>query len=304
MGFAWDKDADGIVTITMDMDGQSANTMSEQYNRLMTETVARLEAEKDMTGVVIASAKKTFFAGGDLNGLLAAEVADLEYFNNLEEKKGLLRRIEKLPVPVAAAINGAALGGGFEICLACNHRVILDSPGAITGLPEVTLGLLPGAGGVVRLTALLGLEKALPLLMEGKPQSPAKALALGMVDAMVKTREELVPAAKAWIRANPDAAQQPWDRKGFRYPGGDTTHPKVRQIVATAPTLLIKKTRGLMPAPERILDVAVNSMRMGFDGALRNESRQFCTLVPSKEAKARARNALGVMESRYPLKTM
>ena len=286
MGFDWDKDASGIVTITMDMDGQSANTMSEQYNRLMTETVARLEAEEGMTGVVIASAKKTFFAGGDLNGLLAQEVADLEYFTGLEDKKNLLRRIEKLPVPVVACINGAALGGGYEICLAANHRVILDSPGAITGLPEVTLGLLPGAGGVVRLTALLGLEKALPLLMEGKPQSPKKALALGMVDEMVATREDLIPAAKAWIKANPDAAQQPWDKKGFVHPGGDANHPRVRQIIATAPTLLIKKTRGLMPAPERILDVAVNSMRMGFDGALRNESRQFCTLVPSKEAKA------------------
>lgn len=286
MGFDWDKDADGIVTITMDMDGQSANTMSEQYNILMKETVARLEAEEGLTGVVIASAKKTFFAGGDLNGLLAQEVADLEYFNGLEDKKTLLRRIEKLPVPVAAAINGAALGGGYEICLACNYRVILDSPGAITGLPEVTLGLLPGAGGVVRLTALLGLEKALPLLMEGKPQPPAKALALGMVDEMVATRDALVPAAKAWIKANPGAAQQPWDKKGFRHPGGDATSPKVRQIIVAAPTMLTKKTRGLMPAPERILDIAVNSMRMGFDSALRDESRQFCSLIGSAEAKA------------------
>ena len=284
--FRYEKDADGIVVVTMDMQGQGANTMTPAYKSGMSAIIDRLYAEEGLTGVVIASGKKTFFAGGDLNGLLATEEVDQAYLDDLEKNKGMLRRIEKLPVPVVAAINGAALGGGYEICLACNRRIILDTPGAITGLPEVTLGLLPGAGGVVRATALLGLEKALPVVMEGKPHAPKKALALGMVDEMVATQEELIPAAKAWIKANPDAAAQPWDRKGFRYPGGDATSPKVRQVAAVAPTLLIKKTRGLMPAPERILDVAVNSMRMGFDSALRDESRQFLRLVVSKEAKA------------------
>jgi 3-hydroxyacyl-CoA dehydrogenase/enoyl-CoA hydratase/3-hydroxybutyryl-CoA epimerase len=286
MGFSYEKDADGIVTVTMDMDGQSANTMNMAYRALMKATVEKLEAEQGLTGVVFASAKKTFFAGGDLNGLLAQKKADAEYFAYAEENKGFLRRIEKLPVPVVAAINGAALGGGYEICLACNHRIAVDDPAAVTGLPEVTLGLLPGAGGVVRTVALLGLEKALPVVTEGKPHSPAKALALGMIDAIAATREDLIPAAKAWIAAHPDASVQPWDKKGFKYPGGDADAPNVRMIAVVAPTLLVKKTRGLMPAPARIIDVAVNSMRMGFDSALRNETRQFLALVTTPEAKA------------------
>lgn len=286
MGFAYEKDADGIVTVTMDMDGQGANTMNMAYRDLMKATVEKLEAETGLTGVVFASGKKTFFAGGDLNGLLAQDKADEEYFAYAEENKGFLRRLEKLPVPVVAAINGAALGGGYEICLACNHRVAVNDPAAVTGLPEVTLGLLPGAGGVVRTTALLGLEKALPVVTEGKPHKPAKALALGMIDAVVPSRDDLIPAAKAWIKANPGAWQQPWDKKGFAYPGGGADAPNVRMIATVAPSLLTKKTRGLAPAPARIIDVAVNSMRMGFDSALRNETRQFLALITTPEAKA------------------
>ncbi len=286
MGFTYEKDADGIVTVTMDMDGQSANTMSPAYLPLMQGTVEKLEKEEGLTGVVFASAKKTFFAGGDLNNLLAVEAPTLEYFNNIETSKGMLRRIEKLPVPVVAAINGAALGGGYEICLACNHRVCVDDRAAVTGLPEVTLGLLPGAGGVVRSVALLGLAKALPVVLEGKMHPPAKALKLGMIDEIVPTRDDLIPAAKAWIKANPEAAVQPWDQKGFSYPGGDATAPAIRQMAAGAPTMLVKKTRGKMPAPEKILDIAVNSMRMGFDSALRAETRAFVSLLGTPEAKA------------------
>lgn len=286
MPFHYEKDSDGIVTVTMDMDGQSANTMTAQYQKLMRETVERLEKEEGLAGVVFASAKKTFFAGGDLNDLLAQTEATQEFLHWVEENKGFLRRIEKLPVPVVAAINGAALGGGYEICLACNRRICVDDPSAVTGLPEVTLGLLPGAGGVVRTPALLGLEKALPVLLEGKPHKPEKALELGMIDEIVPSRDDLIPRAKAWIKENPDAGQQPWDRKGFRYPGGDADAPNVRMTATVAPMMLVKKTRGLMPAPAAILDVAVNSMRMGFDSALRNETRAFMTLVPSREAKA------------------
>tara|TARA_R100000005_G_scaffold48815_1_gene23395 strand:+ start:3475 stop:5622 length:2148 start_codon:yes stop_codon:yes gene_type:complete len=285
-GFIYEKDADGIVTITMDMPGQSANTMSDAYDGFMSETLARLEKEDGLTGVVFASAKNTFFAGADLNSILDTGTTSEDFFNYIEKSKGYFRRIEKLPVPVVAAINGAALGGGYELCLACNRRIVVNHPKAIVGLPEVTLGLLPGAGGVVRLTALLGLEKALPRLLEGKPAKPADAIKEGMADEMVGTEEELVPAAKAWIKANPDAAAQPWDRKGFKYPGGNADAPNVRMAAVVAPTLLYKKTRGRMPAPEKILDIAVNSMRMGFDSALRAESRGICKLVTTPEARA------------------
>lgn len=286
MGFEYKKDADGIVTIIMDMDGQSANTMNAAYYVLMRQTVERLEAEDGLTGVIFASAKKTFFAGGDLKGLVAATSADMHTFDELEQSKGCLRRYEKLPVPVVAAINGAALGGGFEICLACNHRIAVNTPAAIVGLPEVTLGLLPGAGGIVRTTALLGLENALPVVLEGRPYGPKLALKLGLIDNIVEQSEDLIPAAKDWIKANPDAGTQPWDKKGFQFPGGDMKTPRVQGVAVSAPAILYKKTRGNMPAPEKILDIAVYSLRTSLDTALRFESRMFCSLVGTAESKA------------------
>ena len=284
--YQFDQDADGIVTVTLDMQGQSANTMNARFVPMMDEVLARLRALETLTGVVFASAKKTFFAGGDLHMLLAVERADADTLHMVEQNKRAYRELEKLPVPVVAAINGAALGGGYELCLACNHRVLLNVPHAVVGLPEVGLGLLPGAGGVVRLPALIGLEAALPLLLEGKQLKPAKALATGLVDAVVDDAEGLVDAAKAWIKANPDAHTQPWDQKGFRYPGGGAVSPKVRQIATVASARLAAKTRGLLPAPEKILDIAVNSMRMDFDAALRVESRGICSLLTTPECKA------------------
>lgn len=284
--YTYEKDADGIVTVTLDMEGQSANTMNDRYVPMMNEILGKLQSEEGLTGVIFASAKKTFFAGGDLNMLQSIDSADAETFGYLEANKAPFRAMEKLPVPIVAAINGAALGGGYELCLACNHRIVVNDPAAVVGLPEVTLGLLPGAGGVVRLTALLGLEKALPHLLEGKPVKPQAALKEGMVDEIVETRDDLIPAAKVWIKADPQAATQPWDQKGFRYPGGDVLHPRIRQTIMAAPAMLYKKTRGLMPAPEKILDIAVNSMRMGFDAALRIESRGLCGLLVTPQAKA------------------
>ena len=284
--YHYEKDADGIVTLTFDASGQSANTMNAKWQAAMKEAIARLQAEDGLTGVVLASAKKTFFAGGDLGEMLSGEPNAEAIFELVETAKAPIRALEKLPVPVVAAINGAALGGGFEICLGCNYRIIADSPKAVTGLPEVTLGLLPGGGGVIRLPKLIGLEKALPILLEGKPKKPAAALKLGMVDEIVATADDLIPTAKIWIKANPDAAVQPWDQKGFQYPGGDTRHPKNVQIIQVSSALLVKKTRGLMPAPEKILDIAVNGMRIGMDPALRMESRGLTHLLMTTEAKA------------------
>ena len=154
--FKYEKDDDGIVTVTMDQTGP-VNAMNAEYREAMSATVDKLEQEKGLTGVVFASAKKVFFAGGDLNELLTAEKGnEAEFMAMLRTTKGVLRRLEKLPVPVVAAINGAALGGGFELCLCCNHRIAWDDKSVQLGLPEVTLGLLPGGGGVVRMVNLLG----------------------------------------------------------------------------------------------------------------------------------------------------
>lgn len=285
-GFIYQKDTDGIVTITMDMDGP-VNAMNEQYRQAMALIPAKLEAEEGLTGVVLTSAKSTFFAGGDLKELSTAPKGGEEaQYRTIEDCiKAPLRRLEKLPVPVVAAINGAALGGGFEMCLACNHRIAFSGPKVVVGMPEVALGLLPGGGGVVRSIHLLGLEKALPLLLEGTRLSPAQALATGLVDAVVASVEALVPAAKAWIKANPSASVQPWDRKDHKIPGGDVWNPAITGLLAVAPAMTFKKTRGLLPAPDRILAVAGDTMVVDFDTALRIESRALAYLIFTAQAR-------------------
>lgn len=286
--FNYEKDADGIVTVTMDMTGP-VNAMNDEYRDAMSGTVNKLKAESDLAGVIFASAKKVFFAGGDLNDLLAAQPGDeAEFMDVLTATKADLRELEKLPVPVVSAINGAALGGGFEICLSTNHRIAYNHKSVQIGLPEVSLGLLPGGGGVVRMVNLLGLQTALPYLLEGKKVTPEKALAAGMIHETVDSIDELVPRAKAWILENKDneaAAVQPWDQKGFRIPGGNASSPKLAQVLMGAPAMLNKTTRGLLPAPEQILDCAVEAARVDFDTALRTESRGLAYLVTTPQAK-------------------
>ena len=219
----WDKDADGIVTLTLDDPTGSANVMNEHYIESMRKAVERLVAEKDsITGVVITSAKKTFFAGGDLKGMIQATPEDAgEFFSTVEGIKKDLRTLETFGKPVVAAINGAALGGGLEIALACHHRIAADVKGLVVGFPEVTLGLLPGGGGVTRTVRMFGIQNAfMNVLSQGTRFKPAQAKEIGLVDEVLPTVEELVPAAKAWIKANPDAHTQPWDAKGYKMPGG------------------------------------------------------------------------------------
>src|SRR4051812_24830865 len=284
----WEQDADGIVTLTLDDPNQSANTMNADYAESIRATVDRLEAEKDsIAGVVITSAKKTFFAGGDLNDLIRVTPDNADEFGAaVRDGKAVLRRLETLGKPVVAAINGAALGGGFEITLACHHRVIVDDPKAVVGFPEVQLGLLPGAGGVVRSVRMLGIVDALmQLLLQGQRLKPAKAAELGVVDEVVGSVDELVPAAKAWIKANPEATQ-PWDVKGHKIPGGTPTNPKLAQNLPAFPANLRKQLKGAnYPAPKAIMDVAVEGAQVDFDNALEIEGRYFVDLAKSQVAK-------------------
>ncbi len=286
--FKYEKDADNIVTITMDMTGP-VNAMNAEYHTAMSETIAKVEAEKDLAGVVFASAKKVFFAGGDLNDLVAVQAdKTAEFFAGVEAMKAGLRFWEKLPVPVVAAINGAALGGGYELCLAFNYRVALNHKSVQIGLPECSLGLFPGGGGVVRLTKLLGVEKALPYILESKRVTPEQALAEGMIHALVDTPDELLPAAKAFILANkdnPDAAVQPWDQKGFRIPGGAVNTPRNAQIAVMGPTMLHQKSRGLMPQLTAAMDVAFQASMLDLDTALRIEGREFTKVAAGPVAK-------------------
>ena len=280
------KGQDNIVVLTMDMPGQSANTMNAEYREAMGKIVDRLEAEKDsIAGVILTSAKKTFFAGGDLNELIKVSKADAQsFYAMILNIKGQLRRLECLGKPVVAAINGAALGGGWEIALACHHRIALDSPAVQIGLPEVTLGLLPGGGGVVRMVRILGLEKSLPYLLEGKKVRPDAALKAGLIHELATSAEDMLAKARAWIAVNP-AAVQPWDVKGYKIPGGAPSAPAVAQMLSIAPSVLQSKTHGCFPAPEKIMCAAVEGAQVDFDTAQIIEARYFTELTTGQVAK-------------------
>ncbi len=281
----YEKDSDNIVLLTMDMPGQSANTMNEAYVKAMDETIERLEKEENLAGVVLTSAKSTFFAGGDLNDLLKIQPEQAEeFYLGTGLIKQQLRRVEQLKAPVVAAINGAALGGGFEICLATNHRIALKNPKIKIGLPEVTLGLLPGGGGVVRLTRMLGLEKALPFLLEGKQVNPEKALKAGLIDALADDQDSMIAQAKQWCKDN-KSAKQPWDTRGYKIPGGTPSHPALAQKLPIIPAMLKGKTKGCYPAPEAILSAATEGLQVDFDTALKIEGRYFVSLATGQVAK-------------------
>jgi 3-hydroxyacyl-CoA dehydrogenase/enoyl-CoA hydratase/3-hydroxybutyryl-CoA epimerase len=285
----WDKDADGIVTLTLDDPTGSANVMNEHYQESMHKAVERLVAEKDsITGVVVTSAKKTFMAGGDLKGMITIGPENAgEAFAMVENVKRDLRTLETLGKPVVAAINGAALGGGLEIALACHRRIAADVKGSQIGLPEVSLGLLPGGGGVTRTVRMLGIQNAfVSVLSQGTRFKPAQAKELGLIDEVLPTIDELVPAAKAWIKANPEAHTQPWDAKGYKMPGGTPASPALAAILPSFPALLRKQLKGApMPAPRAILSAAVEGAQVDFDTASRIESRYFTELVTGHVAK-------------------
>jgi len=282
----YEKGQDNIVVLTMDMPGQSANTMNAVYREAMGKIVDRLEAEKDsIAGVILTSAKKTFFAGGDLNELIKVTKADAPaFYQMILNIKGQLRRLECLGKPVVAAINGAALGGGWEIALACHHRIALNNSSIQLGLPEVSLGLLPGGGGVVRMVRILGLEKALPYLAEGKKVRPDAALKAGLIHELASDSDDLLAKARAFIAANPTAVQ-PWDVKGHKIPGGTPSSPNVAQMLAIAPSVLRDKTKGCFPAPEKIMCAAVEGAQVDFDTAQIIEARYFTELTTGQVAK-------------------
>ena len=286
----WDQDADGVVVLTMDDPNATANTMNTDHLASFAAAVARLVAEKDsITGVVLTSAKKTFFAGGNLTDLLHAETGPEGAARGMARTAAIkkpLRDLETLGRPVVAAINGAALGGGLEIALACHHRIAADVPSTRIGFPEVTLGLLPGAGGVVRSVRMLGVLPALTgLLLLGQRLRPDAARDIGIIDEVVPTVDDLVPAAKTWISAHPDAIQ-PWDDPAYRMPGGTPTSGKLATLLPAAPASLRKQLKGApYPAPRAIMSAAVEGAIVDIDTAHVVETRYFVGLAGSQTAK-------------------
>ena len=282
----YDIDNDGILILTIDMPGQSANTMNAEFREALQATTQKIKQDKDtLTGVIITSAKKTFFAGGDLNEIITVGPDQAEsFYSMVQDLKQQMRFIETLGIPVVAAINGSALGGGWELCLACHYRIALNENSLQLGLPEVTLGLLPGGGGIVRTVRSLGLEKALPYLIEGKKVRVDAALKAGLIHDTADSINDMLHKAKTWIVETPKSTQ-PWDVKGYKIPGGPTSSPKVAQMLAIAPAMLRNKTKGCYPAPEAILSAAVEGAQVDFDTAQSIEARYFTELVIGQVSK-------------------
>lgn len=275
-----------IVVLTLDSPGRSSNALNEAFQKSFYAVVDRLVAERDdFAGVVITSAKPTFVVGADLVEMHESMRNGRDLFEWLEEFKAALRRLETLGRPVVAAVNGTALGGGFELALGCHHVIVVDDPSIRVGLPEVTLGLLPAGGGVTRMVRRMGLVKALTgYLLEGRRVRPQQALADGAIDEVVPTVDDLLPAAVRWIRANPEATA-PWDAKGYRMPGGTPSSPGLAAILPSFPANLIKQTNGAnLPAPRAILATAVEGAQVAFDAATTIESRYMVGLQNDRVA--------------------
>jgi 3-hydroxyacyl-CoA dehydrogenase/enoyl-CoA hydratase/3-hydroxybutyryl-CoA epimerase len=282
--------ANGIATITFDEQGSPVNTMCLQWQDDLDAIAAQVSRDKaQLKGIVLASAKSTFFAGADLKGVMRSTEADgPRVFKEIERIKKNFRTIETQGVPVVSCLNGAALGGGWEVALVGHHRIAVNNPKVQFGLPEITLGLIPGGGGITKMTRVLGLMAAQPYVLESKLFGPEEALKIGVVHELVATPEELMPRALAFIEAaqgKPEAAQHVWDRKDYKMPGGTPSNPKIAGMLTVAPAVLKQKTRGLYPAPEAALAAMVEGAMVDFDTAMRVESRYLAGLMTGNVAR-------------------
>jgi len=277
-------DSDGIATISWDMPGRSMNVLNNDSIPAFADAIQKAISDDAVKGAIITSGKPDFIAGADLEMLQGWSGAE-EMFNNGMELQLMFRSIEKSGKPFVAAINGTALGGGFEICLACHHRIAADNPKAKIGLPEVKVGLLPGGGGTQRLPRLIGIQAALPLLLEGKHLSTEKALKAGAINAVVPA-EELLTAAKSWLmNAKPEDAVQPWDNKRFRIPGGAPMSATGMMTFTAGNAMLREKTHGNYPAALNIMSCVYEGCCVDIDSGLRIETRYFVKTCTSPEAK-------------------
>ncbi len=280
------KDTDNIVTLTLDMKGRHVNIINHEVGKAFVPVIEHLKEEKiqgKLRGIIITSAKKTFLAGGDLEYLLRTDDAS-QLFQYSQTLQALYRDLERPGVPVVAAINGSAMGSGFELALACHHRVAIDQPNIRLGHPEVTMGLMPGSGGVIRLLWLLGIERAYSFLSSGQRFSPKEALEVGIVDELAKNEEELLDKSRAWLLDNQEYSR-PWDMPGEYVKGGGVQNLPVAEVVQRLAAGLFRDTRGNFPAPQAILNTLAEGSKVDFDTACKIESRYFTKLLLSRASR-------------------
>ncbi|MFI8554420.1 3-hydroxyacyl-CoA dehydrogenase NAD-binding domain-containing protein [Psychrobacter sp. NPDC077938] len=281
--FSAQRDDDGIVTVTIDQSKRKMNVIGDGFTESFATIVDSFINDDSATGLILTSAKETFVVGADIDQLNQIKTAE-QAFAVTEELKGSLRKLEMSGKPVVAAMTGTALGGGLELALACHYRITIDTPKTKLGLPEVKLGLLPGGGGTQRLPRLVGIQMALELMTQGKELRPAAAKDIGLIDAIATDQADMLKQAKDWIQNNP-SAQQPWDKKGFKIPGGDSKHPKVVPIFSIAPAMANQKSHGNYPAITHIMSCVFEGCLVDIDTGLEIESRYFAACVLSTESK-------------------
>jgi len=290
--FKIDVDADGIALITFDVPGRSMNTLTGSVMNEIPQWVERIKTDDAIKGAVLTSGKASgFCAGADLGDIAGGMIdgASLQdAFDAGWKMNGALRALETCGKPVAAAINGLALGGGLELTLACHYRVVADDSKIQLGLPEIKVGLFPGGGGTQRLTRLIGVQNALMAMSEGKPWRPNDAKGAGVVHEVVAKGTE-VEAAKAWIK-NGGKAAQPWDDKSFKLPGGGPYHPAGVQTFIVGNAMLRKQSYGNYPAVLNLMKAVYEGVQVPMDAALRIETRYFIKTLMTPQAQAMIRS--------------
>lgn len=273
----------GIITVTIDQADRKMNVIGDGFTEAFATMTDSFINDAAAKGLILTSGKETFVVGADIDQLASIETAE-QAFELVEDLKGSLRKLETSGKPVVAAMTGTALGGGLELALACHYRIAIDSPKTKLGLPEVKLGLLPGGGGTQRLPRLVGIQSALELMTQGKELRPAAAKDMGLIDATATDKVDMIAQAKDWIKANPNA-QQPWDKKGFKIPGGDSKNPKIVPIFSIAPAMANQKSHGNYPAITHIMSCVFEGCMVDIDTGLEVESRYFVACVLSAESK-------------------
>jgi 3-hydroxyacyl-CoA dehydrogenase/enoyl-CoA hydratase/3-hydroxybutyryl-CoA epimerase len=279
-------DADGIALLTIDLPGKSMNVLTPELMSDLESTVARAAADDAVTGVVLTSGKQAFIAGADIKDMVTAYdrgVSAEEAAGFSRELNRVLRGIETCGKPVAVAINGLALGGGLEVCLACHYRVLAGDTGAVLGFPEVNIGLLPGAGGTQRAPRLVGFRNAATMILQCKNQRPGQALEIGLVHEIAPAAE-IVERARRWVLEK-GYPEQPWDKQGFKFPGGGLAHPATAQTFMGGNALLAKATRHNYPAPIAAQSAIFEGAATTFDAGLEIESQYFGTLLAGPVAR-------------------
>jgi 3-hydroxyacyl-CoA dehydrogenase/enoyl-CoA hydratase/3-hydroxybutyryl-CoA epimerase len=290
--FKIDVDADGIALITFDVPGRSMNTLTGKVMAEIPEWVERVKTDDAIKGVVLTSGKTSgFCAGADLGDMAGGMLSGgslQEAYDAGWKLNGALRALETCGKPVAAAINGLALGGGLELTLACHYRVVGDDNKIQLGLPEIKVGLFPGGGGTQRLTRLIGVQAAMMAMSEGKSFRPNDAKGAGIVHEVVAKGSE-VEEAKAWIKGG-GKAQQPWDDKGFKLPGGGPYHPVGVQNFIVGNAMLRKQSYGNYPAVLNLMKAVYEGVQVPMDAALRIETRYFIKTLMTPQAQGMIRS--------------